>query len=180
MRDLARVGATRGPAWRLFPAPTMNGSVVVGLGGSRHLRPGGPSALALGPPSVPALQAPRQCPGKGGQLTGAYCGLCRMLQGLFPVGVTLRGQLLTKCFLKGFPFPHLIKQGSCLSLRDSSGDPARVGSSQLVLTVLVGCVFRDVRGKGTRWSLACTVNHRRSPTPGFQTIEYRRAMSPNL
>lgn len=138
----------------------MNGPMVLGLGGSRHLQPGGPSALALGPPSVLARQAPRQCWRKGGRLARAYCRLCRMLQGLLPVGVTLRGQLLPSAFTQRFPISPSDKTGFLLvSERQQWRDPAHVGSSQLVLTVLVGCVFGDVRDKGTMWNLACTVNH---------------------
>lgn len=42
-----------GPARPAPPAATMNGSAVPGPSGSGHLRPGGPSALAPGPPPAP-------------------------------------------------------------------------------------------------------------------------------
>lgn len=98
-------------------------------------RAGTGPAVCPGPPGSPAVP-------RGGRPTGPR--LLRAVQDAL-------GTLSRRCHaswtvaslvlsLKGFPISHLIKQGSCLSLRDSTGDPAHVGSSQLLLTVLVGCV----------------------------------------
>lgn len=110
----------------------------------RAQRPGIGPAVCPGPPGSPAVPGegrpagPRVLPAVQ-DASGTPSRRCH-------ASWTVANQVLS---LRGFPFPHLIKQGSCLSLRDSSGDPAHVGSSQLVLTVLVGCVCGDVRDKGT-------------------------------
>lgn len=98
--DPARVGATLGPAWPLPPAATMNGPVVPGPGGSRHLRPGRPSTLALGPSSVPARQAPRLCPGQGGQPARASSGT-GCFRGFFPYCKPPAVDLLVSLFVDG-------------------------------------------------------------------------------
>lgn len=141
----------------------------------RAKRAGTGPAVCPGPPGSPAMPGERRPAGP--RLLRAVQDASGTLSRRCHSWWTVANQVVS---LKGVPFPPLIKQGSCLSLRDSSGDPAHVGSSQLVLTVLVGCVFRNVGDKGTRWSLICTVNHCRSHAPGFQPLEHWQVMSPNL